>query len=176
MAHFFATPEDLLPVLLSVEASRHLAYTLTGHVDRPDAHSFHTCRELATLFEPPPTDSASTGPAYLITEATASVSLRELSTYNGKKRWAVDQLLNPDSTVLRHGGIHGARVLLSGEVRTASKSSTATSLQRAFDVAFRKHFVRIKAFYVGSRAEALLDSGCRLTASSQSPSEYDLRR
>jgi hypothetical protein len=176
MAHFFATPEDLLPVLLSVEASRTLAYTLTGHVDSPEAHSFHTCRELATLFEPSPTDAASTGPAYLITEATAPVSLRELPPYGGKNRWAIDQLLNPDSTVLRHGGIHGAHVLLSGEVRTASKSPTATSLQRTFDAAFRKHFVRIKAFYVGSRAEAMLDSGYRLAASSRSPAENDLHR
>jgi hypothetical protein len=52
----------------------------------------------------------------------------------------------------------------------------ARRLQRTFDTAIRKHFVKISAFFVGPAAEALLDSGCRLTAAEQSPPEFDLRR
>src|SRR3954471_19547928 len=83
---------------------------------------------------------------------------------------------NPDSTVLRHGGLFQENVLLDGEVRTAYKTPVAQRLQRAFDAAIRKHFVMIQAFYVGLAAEALLDSGCRLTAAEQCPPEVDLRR
>ena len=176
MAYFYATPEDLLPVLSNVEARRRIAYTLTGHVNEPKVRSFASARELPTLFEPAPTHSTATGYSYLLTEATKPISLRELAPYGGKSRWAVDQLNNPDSTVLRHGGHYGSRVLLSGEIRSASKSAIAISLQRAFDAAVRKHFVRIQAFYVGKQAEALLDSGYRLTTSAQSPHEYDLHR
>src|SRR4051812_861655 len=96
--------------------------------------------------------------------------------YAGKDRWAVDQLANPDSTILRHGGMFKSDILLAGEVRTASRTTAALRLQRAFDAAIRKTFVKIQAFHVGPEAVALLDSGYRLTAAEQSPPEFDLRR
>jgi hypothetical protein len=176
MAFFFATPEDLLPVLLSVEARHDLAYTLCGHVNEQTVESFRTAQDLPSLFLSAPFESAVAGPAYLVTESTTSIALRKLSPHVGKERWAVDQLHNPDSTVLRHGGFYGEELLLNGEVRTAYKSSVATRLQRAFDTAIRKHFVKIGAFYVGRHAEALLDAGYRLACAQQSPPEYDLHR
>ncbi len=116
------------------------------------------------------------GPKYLVTEAGKPIAVRELSHFDGQERWSVDQLTNPDSTVLTHGGRYGERILLRGEIRTASKSITASSLQRAFDTSVRRHFVKIKAFYVGKQAEELLDSGYRLTDAEQSPEAYDLCR
>jgi hypothetical protein len=176
MAFFFATADDLLPVLLSVEAKHAVVYTPADHIHEPRADHYRTARDLPTLFQPQPFESAVLGPAYLITEAGTDVVLRQLSRYQGKDRWSVDQLANPDSTVLRHGGVFKENVLLQGEVRTAYKTTVAQRLQRAFDAAIRKHFVKIHAFYVAPAAEALLDSGCRLTAAKQSPSEFDLRR
>ncbi len=176
MAFFFATADDLLPVLLSVEARHAVTYTPFDHVYEPRADHFLTVRDIPTLFQPQPFESAGSGPAYLVTEAGTEVVLRQLSHYEGRDRWSVDQLANPDSTVLRHGGMYGDNVLLQGEVRTAYKTKVAARLQRAFDVAIRKHFVKIGAFYVGPGAEALLDSGCRLTAAEQCPPESDLRR
>jgi hypothetical protein len=176
MSRFFATPEDLLPVLSSVETRRQVVYTLMGHISAPEVRSFSAAAELPTLFEPAPADSVSAGHAYLVTEATTKVSIRELSVYQGSPRWVIDQLHNPDSTVLQHGGYFGARVLLHGSVRTVSQSPVSASLQRAFDGAIRRHFVRVQAFYVGKQAETLLDSGYRLTFSARAPREYDLRR
>ena len=176
MAFFFATPDDLLPVLLSVEARQPVAYSLCGHIHEPRVVRYYTARDLPTLFLPAPTESAVSGPAYLVTEAGTDVVLRPLSPYEAKDRWAVDQLYNPDSTVLRHGGLYGDKVLLQGEVRAAYKTKVAIRLQRAFDAAIRRSFVKIRHFYVGRQAEALLDSGCRLTAAQQCPKEFDLRR
>lgn len=93
-----------------------------------------------------------------------------------KPRWAIDQLANPDSTVLWHGGLWRPDVLLSGRVASNSKTASSQSLQRAFDTQIKRHFSRIKAFYVGEEAAQLLDSGARLTTSVQSPLEYDLTR
>jgi hypothetical protein len=176
MAFFFATPDDLLPVLLVVEARQSLAYTLCEHLNEPRADRFYTARELPTLFQPAPFESSVLGPDYLVTESETGIVLRQLSRYEGKDRWAIDQLTNPDSTVLRHGGLYGDNVLLRGEIRTASKTKVAARLQRAFDTAIRKQFVRFGWCYVGRQAEALLDSGYRLTATQQCPSESDLRR
>lgn len=175
MAFFFATADDLLPVLLSVEAKHAVVYTLFEHIYEPRAEHFRTARELPTLFKPQPYESAVGGPAYLVTVAGTDVVLRQLSRYEGKDRWSVDQLANPDSTVLRHGGLFRENILLSGEVRTAYKTTVAQRLQRAFDTAIRNHFAKIQAFYVGPAAKGLLDSGCRLTAAEQCPPEFDLR-
>jgi hypothetical protein len=176
VAFFHAIAEDLLPVLLSVEARHAVLYTPCGHVYEPRADQFRTARDIPTLFKPQPFESAVGGPAYLVTEVGTDVVFRQLSRYEGKDRWSIDQLANPDSTVLRHGGLYGENVLLQGEIRTAYKTKVAMRLQRAFDAAIRKHFVRIKAFYVGPGAAALLDSGRRLTAAEQCPPEFDLRR
>jgi hypothetical protein len=176
MAFFFATADDLLTVLLNVEAKHTVVYTPFAHVYEPRAEHFRTGRDLPTLFKPQPYESAVGGPAYLVTVAGADVVLRQLSRHEGKDRWSVDQLANPDSTVLRHGGLFKENILVSGEVRTAYKTRVALRLQRAFDTAIRKLFAKIQAFYVGPAADGLLDSGCRLTAAEQCPPEFDLRR
>ena len=176
MAFFHATAEDLLPVLVSVETKHAIVYTPFGHFYEPRVDHYHTARDLPTLFQPQPYESAVAGPTYLITEAGTEVVFEQLSRYEGRDRWSVDQLANPDSTVLRHGGLFKENILLQGEIRTAYKTTVAQRLQRAFDTAIRKHFVKIQAFYVGPAAVALLDSGCRLTAAEQCPPEFDLRR
>ena len=77
MAHFFETPEDL-PVLLSVEGRRAISYTLTGHFHEPKVRSFSTAGDLPTLYERSATGSAAADHAYLVTEQTTKVLLREL--------------------------------------------------------------------------------------------------
>jgi hypothetical protein len=176
VAHFFATADDLLPIFSAVERRRQLSYTLTGHVTEPNCISHDHGIDLPTLYEPIAFEASVNCPSYLITEAQTSITLRELPLRNGRRQWAIDQILNPDSTVLCHGGIYQGSLLLHGRIATVSKSPVAQSLQRAFDSQLRKHFVRIKAFYVGPNAEKLLDSGFRLTGAAQSPSEYDLSR
>jgi hypothetical protein len=176
MAFFFATADDLLPVITGVEAKRVVVYTRFEHINQPIVRHYDMARQLPTLFEPQPFASANSGPKYLVTAAGAEVNLRKITRNNGTIVWSVDQLENPDSTVLQHGGLFKENILLSGEVRTCSKTTVAQRLQRAFDAAIRKHFVKIQAFWVGPAAEALLDSGCRLTAAEQCPTDFDLRR
>ncbi len=176
MPHFFATAEDLLPLLAAVESRLELHYTLTGHHGSKKIESWRHGRELPTLGQPSPTDSAVNCPSYLITTRDSKVNVRELASLFGRRKWVVDQLENPDSTVFWHGGLYGTEVLLSGRVASVSKTPTAQKLQRAFEAAIRKSFVRINAYYVGANAEKLLDKGVRLTVSARSPREYDLCR
>jgi hypothetical protein len=177
MAFFFATADDLLPVLLGVEEGLNVQYTQMGHIpSRDHVSTFTSARDLPTLFAPAQHESSVAGPMYLIMNSAAPIKLRELTPYRGQDRWAIDQLENPDSTIMRHGGLYDGRILLRGEIRTASRSPVASKLQRRFDAAIRKAFVKIKACYVGKGAEKLLDSGYRLSVAAQSPKELDLCR
>ena len=177
MPHFFATANDLLPVLAAVESRRRLVYTLTGHSHSPEVFSFHSAESIETLREPTTSETASTAAAYLVTEVGVPIAARPIQVRSEDKlHWAIDQLANPDSTVLWPGGFWCSDILLSGRVATCSKSAASQSLQRAFENQLKRHFSRIKAFYVGEEAARLLDSGARLTMSAQSPLEFDLTR
>lgn len=177
MPHFFATANDLLPVLAAIEARRRLAYTLTGHSNSPEVISFHSGECLETLRAAATSDTASTNAAYLVTEIDRPVVPRPIYVRGEESpQWAIDQLANPDSTVLWHGGFWNSEVLLNGRIASASKSAPSQSLQRAFQAQLKRQFCRIKAFYVGEEAARLLDNGTRLTMSAQSPREYDLIR
>ena len=57
MARFFATADDLLPVLLSVEARFPVVYTPCEHVNQPKWIHFTTARDIPTLFQPQPYES-----------------------------------------------------------------------------------------------------------------------
>jgi len=176
MVHFFATSEDLLPVLEDVERRIPIKYTLTGHLNTPHVESFESAKELPALFQPAPFQSAIACPTYLVTEAATPVTLRPFTLVSGQRQWAVDQLFNPDSVTLSPGGLFGDNVLLYGRVATAHKTAVSGRLLRAYSSAFRKHFAMVKAFRVGAQAEKLLDGGYRLTAAQQCPAEYDLAR
>ena len=176
MPHFFATSEDLLPVFASVEAKLEVRYTRMGRHSLVDVEWWQHGHELPTLGQSSPAESALAGPAYLVTLCGTPAKPRELSPFGGQNWWAIDQLENPDSTVLWHGGRFSESVLLYGRVATVSRSPVALKLQRAYESAIRKHFARIKEFYVGKDAEALLDSGVRLTIGAHSPPQYDLSR
>jgi hypothetical protein len=89
-------------------------------------------------------------------------------------RYAVDELINPDSITLSHGGFSSPEVLLYGRVSTASVSAVAKALYSAYANAIAKQFVRIQAFWVGPQAAEFLRKGCRLTIGAHSPKEYDL--
>ena len=176
MAYFFATADDLLPVLLDVERRHKIKYTPSGHFPGPDVASFASASELPTLFLPAQRESAVACPHYLVTRLEVPVNVRKISRSDGTTVWAVDQLENGASTSLWHGGRFGDDVLLSGKVVTVHRDPVAVKLQRAFDTAIRKHFTKIGAYRVGKQAETLLDAGVRLTDAKQSPRNYDLVR
>src|SRR5438067_197342 len=87
MAFFHATADDLLPVLLSVEARQPVVYTRMGRVNEPRAGHYLTARDLPTLFQPQPFESATGGPAYLVTEAGTEVIFRKVTDYGGRDSW-----------------------------------------------------------------------------------------
>ena len=171
--HFFALPDDLLPVFDAVEAKTPVAYTLTGMFDAADAPFVRAGSLLPSLHFPAESTSSSC-PTYLVTLGAAHVQLRAVSVRSKGIRYAVDQLANPESVVLTHGGFDAGGVLISGRVATASDAPAAKRLQASYAAAIGKTFKRVNAYWVGPRAMDHLRGGGRLTHSAASPAKFDL--
>jgi len=173
--HFFAMPDDLLPVFEQAEKKLNLAYSLTGLFESPQPIIIEAGARLPSL-RLAAEGSSSSNPTYLVTAFGNAVNVRPVPQSTGDVRYAVDQLTNPDSVTFTHGGLFLPDTLISGRVGTVSDTPIAKAIQSAFCNAIGKLFTRINAFYVSPGASEMLSRGCRLTHAVQSPREYDLRR
>lgn len=172
---FYATANDLLPALDHIESKLELAYTLTGFFDESTQTTYANGAALPTLVQSLNVGSAIAGPGYLVTERSWLIGSREVQQNDGSKKYAVDQLLNPDSIVFQHGGFYSAGILLPGRIATVSDTPAAMKIQRAFSATLTKSFTRVKAYWVGPEALAMLQAGARLTVGAESSSEFDLK-
>jgi hypothetical protein len=100
---------------------------------------------------------------------------RRVEQFDGRVRFDVDQMLNPDSIVFTPGGEWKKQMIIAGLFATVSSSQPAQQLMRQINGAVRKYFTKINAYWVGPEALARLRSGFRLTMAEQSPPMYDLR-
>jgi hypothetical protein len=173
--HFFASPDDLLRVFDRVESQHSISFVLAGMFETSQFAVFHAGAALPTLRSPAGRQSIEC-PTYLVMPVSTPINVRSVPQRTGGVSFAIDQLENPDSTTLTHGGFHSPDVLISGRVATVSVTPTGKKLQSAFSRAIAKQFTRVKAFYVGPEAYNCLQQGCRLTFNVDAPPEYDLER
>lgn len=170
---FFALKEDLLPVLELIESKGALKYARMGNFARHEIKDgisvFDTGVGIPNLGKAS-ADSTAACEAFLVCKRETPVNLRPVQG----ERVCVDQLANPDSIEFKPGGIWNEDVILHGRIATASDSAISKALMKRFQAAVKKTFSKVKAFYVGPKALALLESGTRLTISAQSPREFDL--
>ena len=171
---FYATKDDLLPLLEEIESKGPVMYVRMGH-DRDRAYeSYSRGREISNLGEAT-CDSAINCTSFLVCRAGEEIKVRPITLNTGVEVFAVDQLLNPNTVTFSPGGLWKQEVVLHGRVATTSDSKPAQELMRRFQSAIKKSFTKVKAFYVGPQANALLESGKRLTIAVQTPREYDLK-
>lgn len=171
--NIFAANDDWLPVFDSVEAAGALAYAAAG-VSQVDRVS--TFRRGADL----PNRGRATARAsvecayYLATSSVAGFRTRAVTAADGVRRYYLDQRENEQTVEVCPGGAWEDRVLISGRVATASEAPESVALFRRFDRALRRHFVRVRAYWVGPEARRRLIAGWRLTTAAHSPRTYDL--
>jgi hypothetical protein len=171
---FFALRDDLIPLITAVEAKSYLKYVASGAHEDAGCTAWRSALELPQLGEAD-ADSSTACSSFLVLGAATDVVERKIVTNDGKHVTLLDQLSNPDSVTFTPGGRRNSAII-SGRISTATDTAASQALMKGFSSAMRKHFVKIKAFYVGPKAERLLDSGTRLTYALQSPPEYDLSR
>jgi hypothetical protein len=170
---FFALKDDLLPVFEAAERQGPLQYVLSGAFPSSNVSIFDHGWDIPTLGKAT-FESASGSDSYLVCEVGTQVIVRHRES-DGHNRFFVDQVLNPDSITLSPGGMWDEDVMLYGRVASASDSEISLHLLRRFDLAIRKHFLKVGRSYVGPRALELLKMGKRLTIAKQSPPEFDLK-
>src|SRR5439155_1826840 len=113
-------------------------------------------------------------PTFLVLRSEASLKVREVLQRRGALKYAVDQLNNPESIVLKPGGRYGDSVIIAGMAGTVHHDKCAAELLAAFLKAFKARFTKAKSYIVGTEALKLLNWGFRLTKSISSPIEFDL--
>lgn len=171
--HFFAARDDLITLLAAVERRSPLTYTRMGNFDRPVCERFDRGTDIHSLGQAT-ANSATACDAFLVTTPDVPVHVRAVETYSGERRYCIDQFVNPDTVVFSPGGLWAEAAILSGRAGTVSDTATAKDLMGRFRFGLRKSFRRVKAYWVGPGAYDLLRAGYRLTASVESPREFDL--
>lgn len=170
---FFAVDDDLTTVLGEVELSYKLQYIKAGVFSVPEYEMYKTWGGLPNLSVA--TDESAIGcESYVVAESTAAIHVRSIALSSGKTNFCIDQLDNPDTVTLTPAGRWDDDVILYGVVGTASDATPSVELIKLFEKAFKKHFKKVKAFWVGPTAYALLTAGKTLTISTQSPKEFAL--
>lgn len=161
---FFATHGDLVAIALEVMAFRKLDFVLGGVFPEPtltvlkDVHDLGVCE------------------IYLVVEHGSSVGLRSVPQRTGGQKYAVDQIENPHAIALHTGGPYTDRHLIAGQVGIVGKNRQSDDLYALFRMVIQKRFEKIKSFYVGPEAIAMLEKGARLSATPKAPQLYDLIR
>jgi hypothetical protein len=171
---FFATKEDLLPVIDQVESKGRVTYICTGNFPSRASERYNRGADIPGLGQAT-SDSAINSATYLVIQGDGEIRFRPFKLTSGVEQFAIDQLVNPDSVTFTPGGLWIQEAMLYGRVATVSDSDPAQELMRRFHTALKKRFAKMKAYYVGPQANALRESGMRLTIATQSPREYDLK-
>jgi hypothetical protein len=160
-------------VLLTVGAGHALQYARCGLFDSEDCPVFD---ELLSLphFGIAQTGDSNFEPTYLVLPKGTSVNVRTVPQRRGGTKYAVDQLVNPGTVVIRPGGKYRDVAVIAGMVSTVHRDGTADKLMKAFSASLKTDFVRVKSYAVGPEAKKLHDLGLRLTKSVQMRQEFDL--
>lgn len=119
-------------------------------------------------------DSAVSCDAFLVFNRDLQIRSRTASVPGQATNYLVDQLENPETAVLSLGGDWKGQAVMSGTFGTASDSKYSLALVKSFEKIIRKHFKKVKAYWVGPKAFEQLNKGVRLTIALQSPRDFDL--
>ena len=171
--YFYATREDLEPVIHSIEVLMKFNYALTGLHTSLSFPVYSSALEIPTLGQATQ-DSAVGCDSYLVVPIGTQIVIREVPQISGGVRYAVDQLVNPDSIRFQSGGVREGGIIIHGLVDTTGQSNNAKVIFKIFKKYLTKSFMKQQAFYVGRNAIQLKEQGVRLTAAVQSAHEYDL--
>jgi hypothetical protein len=171
---FYATKQDLSPLLSSLETKQSLQYTLTGlfDVNRPQTYlSYADIPDFGRASHP----NAIANPTYLVSLRGTTLRIHEVPQHTGGICFAISQRLNGDTITFSPGGWYGSDVILYGRIGTISNSATSKNLYNFFAKSFRERFEKVQEFYVGPEAFDRGKGGVRLTIGAASPAEVDLK-
>ena len=172
---FFAVSPDLQELLFSIEATHRLQYVEAGLCDRQEVVPRESLADIPGLGIANHGDT-NQETVFLVANRESVIHVRTVAQRKRGAKFAIDQVANPHTIVFRPGGRYAGSSVIAGQVGTTSGTAESKELFEVFAAEIRHRFEKVRSFYVGKGAGALLDSGCRLTASIKAPPVYDLNR
>lgn len=170
----FALEPDLRLILQQIESKQALTYTSAGSMPTPELRQWSHYVDIENMGTAEGAQTALCR-AYLIVRYGTAVHAERIDQYDGKTRFDVDQLLNPNSIVFTPAGEWKRSMIIAGLFGTASSTIESQALMRLVSAAIKKSFTKIKSYWVGPQALLRFRSGFRLTMSEHSPEIYNLR-
>ncbi|MFV2059531.1 MAG: hypothetical protein ACC653_02540 [Gammaproteobacteria bacterium] len=172
---FFATKDDLIEVLIAVATKSSYHFASTSEVDDEIPNIYTSVSELVDLSIAVFGDQ-NKEKTFLLISSDATLKVRKAEQRRGGKKYFLDQLSHPESVVLKPGGVFSEEeCIIAGQVGTTTDDKWSVDLYKILFSEFKKQFIKIKSFYVGTIAAKKLDDGVRLTTNVKSPREYDLQ-
>jgi hypothetical protein len=171
---FYATKQDLAPLLSSLEVQQDLQYTLTGLFDVNQPQTYFSYADIPN-FGQASHPNAIANPTYLVSPRGTTLRTQAVPQKAGGVCFAISQQLNDDTIIFSPGGWYGSDVILYGRTGTISNSVTSKNLYNFFAKPFRERFEKVQEFYVGPEALNRGKVGVRLTIGASSPVEFELR-
>jgi hypothetical protein len=111
---------------------------------------------------------------FLILPYDYNLEIREVMQKTGGLMYAVDQMINPYSIIIKTSGIFKDGVLVAGSIGTISEDSISLRLFKSLSKIFKKQFKKTTEFYIGTEAKEKSISGWRLVTDDRLPKEYDI--
>jgi hypothetical protein len=171
--NIFATKADLESLLRIIEAKQELQFVRTGLFDVVQNREVTLFGSNLGIAVSGDNNQEAT---YLVANRSECIQCRTVPQRSGDIKYAIDQQTNSRTIVFRPSGVFGEGCLIAGYIGTISTDPVAIALFQSFSREIKHQFKKIKSFYVGKEAEALLAKGWRLTSNIKSPLSYDLTR
>ncbi len=168
---FFAAGSDLTIVFSSICEKHRLSLVQAGSFNG-EPHVYTSIADVPDIGKSVVEDQ-SKDRFFLFIFTNTPVRPRLIRQNNGIERFVYDQMENPNSVILKPGGVIKSAVI-SGQLGTASVSPVAIDLFKILTKSVKTSFKKIGSYYVGPEAKKLMDEGYRLTANLNAPTKYDL--
>jgi hypothetical protein len=170
---FYATTEDLAPIVRFVESQADIKYVRAGMQQTPAPVVYKSAFELPNFGHVPSGDAARE-PVYLIVQGSHEIAVETIPQKRGGVLYGIYPKLNP-SVSFSSGGVFDSRHIINGELSTAATTPVSVELYELFERPIRKAFRNVKGMRVGAAAYAALQAGARLTDAADRAPDYDLR-
>jgi hypothetical protein len=172
---FFATPNDIIPVLRRFEADGPLKFVEMGNLTTPNRAIYLESSEIPNPgISTHETGNAST--AYMVSYRDTKNHMHKFVGQRGEHRWTLSNGDNEETVILTLGGLWKDDILLEGLMGTLHQTSVAQQLMKRFlGVLKQEGFIKVESWWLGKEALEFLRAGKRLTQAAQSPSEFDLK-
>jgi hypothetical protein len=172
---FFATPDDIVPVLRRFESNAPLKFVEMGNLTTPNRAIYLESSEIPN----PGISTHETGnasAAYMVSHRDTKNHMQKLIGQRGEYRWTLDNGSNEETVILTMGGLWKDGILLEGLMDTLHQTPVAQQLMKWFLGALKQEgFTKVESWWLGKEALEMLRAGKRLTQAAQSPPEFDLR-